>query len=240
MTSKPNKLLAVLALSILPALSSAAMIEFAPDELPAETVVPVLDSNMAVKSKLIPLNRRFELGFTYSSIIDEMFFNNSLMGIEGNFYITEATGIGLKYLTRGSGLSTYSDQFSQTSQQLDFTVAPAPTTIMAATYRWVFLYGKVSFSKDLVLPTSIHLDLDLGLNTYGDQNLPYSSIGVGQRLYWKKHWGVLLAYRFLIHQVVDPISTNIGNTAPTTPTESDFTKKIQFSQGIDLGLSYLF
>jgi hypothetical protein len=69
--------------------------------------------------------------------------------------------------------------------------------------------------------------------------LPYSSIGIGQKLYAWKHWGISLNYRFMFYQILDPVSTSIvaGNPAPS---ESDFEKKLQISQGIDLGLSYLF
>jgi outer membrane beta-barrel protein len=220
----------------------AATVEFAPEELPTESVVPVLDSNMAVKKKLIPFTHRLELGLTYGSVIDEMFFNNTMLGIEAFFHMSEDYALGFKYYSRDSGLSSYSEQFEQgtgSGNKLDFSAAPQPKSIMALTYRWDLLYGKVSFGKNAILPTTFNMDIDLGMNEYGGQALPYSSIGIGQKLYAWKHWGISLNYRFMFYQILDPVSTSIVASNPA-PSESDFEKKLQISQGIDLGLSYLF
>jgi len=239
MISKVTNLIVVLLIATFSVATFATSVEFAQDDLPTESVIPVLDSNMAVKKKLIPFSHRFELGLTYGSIIDEMFFNNTLLGIQASYYLSEDQGLGIKYQSRMSGLSTYSDQFSQSSQHLQFSEAPEPTTIITANYHWTFLYGKVSFGKTTILPTTLYLDADLGMNKFGGQDLPYSAIGMGQKFFIQKHWGVFLTYRIMLYQIIDPVSAKISSSAPT-PSESDFDKKIQVSQGIDLGLSYLF
>lgn len=251
MVSMINKcnifVLCLLALFSSPSLVQAQTLEFDPDELPAESVVPKLDSNMAVKNKSIPLKERLEFGFTYGFIIDEMFFNNNMAGVQAYYNLNDEQALGLKYSSRMSGLSDYSQQFESSSVYINR--APVPTAIVAANYRWSFLYGKVSFSKEMVLPTLFSTEFELGTNKIGTQTLPYSSVGVTQKLYMKKAFGLGLTYRLLVYQTVDPVSTHVGNCSPSgTPTcntpvypnESDFSKKIQISQSLELGFSYLF
>lgn len=154
------------------------------------------------------------------------------------FYSTsEEVAFGLKYYERMSGLSTYSDQFKSTSPNPDLGKAPAPTNIVAGSYRWTFLYGKLSFSKNIVLPTAISTEFDLGVNKVGSENMPLSAIGLTHKIFMKKRLGLGFSYRLIVHQTIDAVSANLTGS---TPAESDFSKKIQLSQSFDLGLSYLF
>ncbi|MDG0815645.1 outer membrane beta-barrel domain-containing protein [Bdellovibrio svalbardensis] len=239
MISKATKILLVLALNLFALSSQATVIQFDADELPTESVVPILDSNMAVKNKAIPLAGRLEVGLFTASVIDEMFFNNSLWGFEAFYSFSEDKAWGLKYADRMSGLSSYSDQFQSTSAKPSFSKAPAPSSILTASYRWTFLYGKMSLSKSMVLPTMFATEVDAGANKVGGQSLPYTSFGITHKLFFKKHVGVGLSYRLLLYQTLDPVSVDLGSAAPT-PSESDFSKKIQLSQSLDIALSYLF
>ncbi|MEN0059563.1 MAG: outer membrane beta-barrel domain-containing protein [Bdellovibrio sp.] len=219
--------------------AQAQTIEFDSDELPTESVVALLDSNMAVKNKAISFRNRLEVGFSFGAIIDEMFYNNTAFGLQLYYNFNEEQSIGLKYSDRLSGVSDYSKQFEDTTTSLQMDRAPAPSSIIAGTYRWTFLYGKMSLSKDLTLPTVFSLEADLGVNKYGSQSLPYSAVGVNQKLYIKKHIGVGLTYRIMVYQTLDPMSVKLGQAQPV-PDESAFDKKMQISQGLDLGVSYLF
>ncbi|AHZ83945.1 outer membrane beta-barrel domain-containing protein [Bdellovibrio bacteriovorus] len=239
MTSKAIKLLSLLfCLLLLGRSLEAATIEFSEEELPSESVVPVLDSPLAVKNKLVKPKGRLELGVNAGYIIDEMFFNNVLWGTSVFYHSSDYKAWGIKYLGRMTGLSTYSEQFEGTSQGLDFNKAPAPGAMLLGSYRWTFLYGKLSFSKDLVLPTQFSLEFDLGVQQSGQQNLPLTAAAISHRLYMKRQFALAATYRLLLYQMLDPVSADIGTG--TTPSESDFSKKIQISQGLELGLSYLF
>ncbi len=224
---------------LFPLISPAEVLQFETEELPAESVVPQLDSSMAVKSKIVPLAGRLEMGFILGSIIDEMFFANTLLGLQVFYYVTEDSAWGVTYLDHMKGLSTYSEQFGQTSAKVDFNKAPAPTTVLTGSYRWSFLYGKMSFSKNLVLPTVISMEADAGVSKVGSQSLPFTSAGITHKLLPKKNLGIALSYRILLYQTLDPASVDLGEAA-TVPAESDFAKKIQVGQSLDLTLSYLF
>lgn len=219
--------------------SRAEVIQIEADELPAESVIPILDSNMAVKNRSIPFSGRLEIGVMTGSVIDEMFFNNTLWGLQLFYYYNEDSAWGIKYANRLNGISSYSEQFQNTSAQLDFQKAPTPSTIMTASYRWSFLYGKMSVSKDTVVPTVLSTETDIGVHKMGSQNLPWTSFGISHKVFIKKHVGIGLSYRLLIYQTLDPASADLGSSAPT-PSESDFDKKIQISQSLDAALTYIF
>ncbi|WP_374029941.1 outer membrane beta-barrel domain-containing protein [Bdellovibrio bacteriovorus] len=209
------------------------------NDLPAESVIPILDSKLAVKSPSISFRGRFEVGIALGNVIDEMFFNNTLWGFQAFYHSDEDTAWGLKYFDRSEGLSTYSDQFANTSAQLDFKKAPSPTVILMGSHRWSFLYGKMSFTKDLVLPSTISVETDLGINKMGSQDLPIIGLGLNHTIFIKKHIGIGLAYRLLLYQTFDPTSSDLGASAPR-PSESDFDKTVQISQNLEFNLSYLF
>ncbi|MGZ3769464.1 MAG: outer membrane beta-barrel domain-containing protein [Bdellovibrio sp.] len=238
MISKANKLIFLVTV-FLSLSGNAAVIEFAEDEIPSESVVPVLDSNLAVKNKLIQLKGRGEIGLLGGTVIDEMFYNNTIYGVQFYYNVDSENAFGVKYLDRSKGLSEYSDQFKNSQKHLDFNKAPAPGSILAATYRWSFLYGKISLSKNIVIPTVFSTETDLGINKDGQQNLPYGSLGITHKVYIKQNWGIGVSYRILVYQILNPVSANIGSSGPAL-SESDFSKKIQISQSIDLALSYLF
>lgn len=221
------------------AFAESPAVEFEADELPAESVVPLLDSNMAVKNKSINLRQRLELGLNYGFIIDEMFFNNNLFGLQIYYNVNEEQSFGLKYASRMSGMSDYSQEF--TTRDIYINRSPSPSSILAGIYRWSFLYGKMSLAKDMVIPTLFSAETELGVNKIGTQVLPYSSVGITQKFYMKKTYGLGITYRILVYQTIDPVSTYVGNfPSPNYPAESDFDKKIQVSQSLELGLSYLF
>lgn len=239
MISMTNKLAIIFSIVFLAYSAQAAVIEFEADEIPSESVLPVLDSNMAVKKKQIPLNGRLELGFLYGSVIDEMFYNNLIWGLQFLYNIDDESAVGLKYGDHLNGKSSYAEQFESTSARLNFDKAPAPGRFITASYRWTFLYGKMSLSKNLVLPTLFSTESDLGILQVGGQNLPYGAVGVTHKMVIKKQWGIGLSYRLLVYQTLNPVSVSIRNSSPT-PQESDFEKKLQISQSLDLALSYLF
>lgn len=240
MASMINKItMFILCLFCSSSFAQSQALEFDADDLPTESVVPVLDSNMAIKNKAISLKERLEFALSYGFIIDEMFFNNNMAGVQIYYNLNEDHSLGLKYSSRMTGLSDYSQEFS--TKDIYIGRAPTPTSIIAGIYRWSFLYGKMSFSKDLVLPTLFSAEFELGANRIGTQSLPYSSAGVTQKLFMKKAFGLGLTYRLLIYQTIDPVSAYVGNfPAPSYPSESDFSKKIQISQSLELGFSYLF
>jgi outer membrane beta-barrel protein len=216
----------------------AEEIKFSEDVLPTESVMPRLDSADAVRNRLLNHKGRFEIGLDYLWAIDELFFNTTLYGFQAYYHLNNDIGVGLKYYQYASGLNDYGNQFEQSST-LKFSRAPAPTSIMAVSLLNRILYGKISVTKETILPFIVNLEYDLGFNKYGSKNLIYGAIGLSHKLYFKNNVGFGLTYHLQVHEVPNPVSIDIRSAAPV-PNESDFSKKMQISQSIALGVSYLF
>lgn len=208
------------------------------DNLPTESVVPSVDSNLVVRNRLVSFAKRWDLNLSYGLVIDEMFFDNKFFSLATYYNFTEDTAFGIKYLSRSAGQSDYAKQFAQTLSNVNLSKSPAPSSLTALSYRYSFLYGKVSFSRDLVLPMSLDTQVDAGMHKVGTQSLPYTAAGVSQKFFLGKNWGIGLTYKIMFYQTVDPVSAFVGTGFQ--PNESDFTKKLQISQAFGLDLSYLF
>ncbi|MBC7464833.1 MAG: outer membrane beta-barrel domain-containing protein [Bdellovibrio sp.] len=221
--------------------AKAEEIKFNDDVLPTESVMPKLDSVDAVRNRLLSHKGRFEIGLDYLWAIDELFFNTSLYGFQAYYHLSNDIGLGFKYYQYGSGTNDYGKQFEQATagNAMKFDRAPAPKSIAALSLLNRIMYGKISVTKETILPFIVNIEYDLGLNKYGDKTMLYSAVGLSHKIYFQKNIGVGLTYHLQVHEVPNPVSVSIKENSPV-PAESDFTKKVQISQSIALGLSYLF
>lgn len=221
--------------------TKAEEIKFSDDVLPTESVMPKLDSVDAVRNRLLNHKNRFEIGADYLWAIDELFFNTSLFGVQAYYHLNNDLGLGAKYYQYSSGLNDYGNQFEKATagNSMQFSRAPAPQSIIALSLLNRILYGKISVTKESVLPFIVNIEYDLGLNKYGSKMLLYSAVGLSHKIYFKNSIGVGLTYHLQVHEVLNPVSVNIKEASPV-PSESDFQKKMQISQSIALGISYLF
>lgn len=238
MNSEVVKLITALILTLSFAQVKAEEIKFNDDVLPTESVLPKLDSVDAVRNRLLSHKGRFEVGLDYLWAVDELFFNTTLYGFQGYYHLNNDIGLGLKYYQYASGLNDYGKQFDQAAT-IKFDRAPAPQSIFALSLLNRILYGKISVTKETILPFIVNIEYDLGLNKYGTKSLFYSAVGLSHKIYFKGNVGVGLTYHLQVHEVPNAVSVNIKEASPI-PSESDFTKKIQISQSIALGVSYLF
>lgn len=211
----------------------------APTQLPNESVVPVLDSPNAVRNRFLQFKNRFEASLNLGWMLDEPFFNNSFTGLELSYHLNEVSGVGMKFGTFGSGLSSYSKTFKDFSDTR-YDLAPAPENLLGFTYNHRFLYGKISLSQDKVLPTVVEGKAELSSVKQGGQSMIRVAVGVVNKFYINKNTGLGLGYHFLIHESLNPNSVDLTPTPTPTPEDSDFSKRTEFSHSLDLNLSYLF
>lgn len=212
---------------------------FAEDELPQEVVTPRLDTPKAVLSRKLSYQSRWQADILGGWLLDEAFYNNQYVGIQATYSWSEASGLGVKYLSFGSGLSDYSNQFGSISTNPpDFTAAKGPSTGWIASYERRMMYGKVSLSKRNVIPALLTWNIEAGMLKYGSKQLPLAGASVGNRFFPTQHFGISLALHAYVRQLVDPLSADIR--AVPVPAEGDFSTSTKFSTALDLSLTYLF
>lgn len=241
-----NKLITSLViLSTLFVSVSQADIQFPEDELPSESVIPILDSPKAVINRTVTYTGRWEPKLSYGFLLDEPFYQNSFLSLAVGYSWTEFSGVSLRYLKWGSGLSDYAKQMEGTATALKFGRAPGPDMGYSLSYDYRFFYGKVSFSKRSIIPTVLGSTFEGGMIKYGSKNLPFFGAGLINSYFFsdpgaKSHWGVNIGVRLYLRSAVDPLSANLSSTSGPVPSEGDFATKTRFSTSLDLGAQYLF
>jgi len=212
---------------------------FAEEELPQEVVTPRLDTPKAVLSRKLSYQNRWQADLFGGWLLDEAFYNNQYFGVQGTYSWNESSGIGLKYLSFGSGLSEYSKQFSSVpTNPPDFTISKGPQSGWIASYERRMMYGKVSLSKRKVIPALLTWNVEAGMIKYGTKQLPLGGASIGNRFFPTEHFGIAMALHAYFRQLVDPLSADIRATP--APAEADFGTSTKFSTALDLSLTYLF
>lgn len=214
----------------------AQKIDFPQDELPSESVEPVLDSPKAVFNKRQTFAKKFEVGFVPGWNLSEPFFSNLYLGFSAVYNTSEENGFGLKYQKWNPGYSTYASQFTL----LDFGRAPAPSQLMSLSYEHRPLYGKVSLGKETVTPFLLYFAFDLGYLDYLTRKLPSFGLGLGQKIYFSRNVGFGFGLNLRMQQVVDTLSANLRTATGTVPTAADFNTKVQVGMDLDFKLLWLF
>lgn len=219
--------------------ANAAPISLPENELPSETVTPKLDNRTVVLNRTIQKTGRISGGFSYGSLLDEMFYNGQAMSVELRYNTSEMAAWGLRYDSWTGGATSYTETFAADVSKLQFQVAPSRQSGVFLTRSYDIYYGKVSMGKELVTPMHLSWLAMIGAQNYQSNWLPALQGGGQIKMYLNKHFALDLQYIFSAYQKVDPTSTNVRKDNGTPPA-SAFTKKLSFGQMVQLGVSFLF
>ncbi len=238
-SSKELLSLLVLSVFLIGVTARAEEIQFSEEELPREAVMPRLDSPKAVINRKLSYAKRTSVDASVGWFMDEPFYNNQYFAVQGNYNWSEASGVGLKYLMFGTGLSGYSSQFaSSVTPSADFSRSRGPRSGFLVNYERRMMYGKLSLSKRWVIPGYLTWGLEGGMMAYGSRQLPLAGASIANRFFLGKSLGISLTLHGYMRQFVDPLSQTLRNSP--VPSETDFTTNTKFSTAMDLGINYLF
>jgi hypothetical protein len=213
--------------------------QFSEQELPKEAVLPKLDTPKAVLNRKLSYAERFQADLGAGWLLDEAFFNNQFLMVQGSYSWDEPNGVGFRYLMFGNGLSDYGKQFEAVAvNPPDFDRSKGPSTGWTAFYERRMMYGKLSTSKWNVIPAFLAWDVHAGLIKYGARQLPIVGASVANRFFVSKNFATNLNIRADVRQFVDPLSADLR--AATAPSEDEFKTTTKFSMTLDFGVSYLF
>ncbi len=219
--------------------AQAVEVIFPQEELPNESFPPQLDSPQVVVSRKIVFQNRFQPAIAYGWLLDEPFYQNAYVSAGLSFSWNEFNSVSLRYLNWKKGLSEYSNQFARTNTSLQFGRAQGPENGLSLAFNNRFLYGKVSFSKVKIIPTTVSAICEIGMIKYGSQSLPLVGVGLSNGWYLTKNWSLDLSLRLYLRQALDPLSADL-RSASTAPPESSFATTTRLSTSFDFGAQYLF
>ncbi len=223
----------------------AVDIQFPPEELPSESVTPILDSRQAVRSRLVSFEKRFEFQGGTGYYLDEPFYQNQFFGLTGLYHFNETWGVGFSYYSWVLGLSDYSKQFESDlpSLKLNFGRGRQFENALVFSLHQRLMYGKISWSKGYVTPMSLNMLYETGMAKYGKRSLPFISAGFGHRVFFNLKMGFVLNLKMVYRQIFDPVSIADGLSAtynPIAPSEDSFKTKFKLGSGLDVNFFYLF
>ncbi len=218
----------------------ADTIKLTPEELSLETVLPVFEYPAVVKNRRVPIKGRFELGLMAGFILTEPLYTNTGFALSGTYNFTEKHGVNLFGLFLSGGLSANGERLRKGgfSREFDPSLAPFLENIILANYVYTAYYGKMSLSKKLVVNLSLSGLAGLGMVGYEDSQFLAMQLGVSQRFFFSKHWGINFDIRLLGHQGPDPTSLdlssngNITEKQPSDAFEETFFLKTTLAAGL--------
>jgi hypothetical protein len=220
--------------------AQAQEMRFAEEELPTEAVIPRLDTPKAVLNRKLSYENRWQADLAMGWFLDEPFYSNRYLAVQGSRSWNEFSAIGLKYLSFGAGLSDYSKQFQNetVAPSPDFSRSKGPSNGFIAYYERRMMYGKVSLAKQWIVPSFLVWNAEAGILKYGARQLPLVGASIANRFFPTQHLGISLGLRAYVRQLVNPVSVTLRNSP--APPESDFKTATRLSTALDLSVSYLF
>jgi hypothetical protein len=217
------------------------VLQFSEDELPREAVLPKLDSPKAVLSRKLSYEKRWQADLGAGWLLDEAFYNNQYVVVQGSYSWNEPSGVGVRYLMFGSGLSDYGKQFESDPNSApppDFDRTVGPKNGWMAFYERRMMYGKLSVSKWNVIPAFLTWNIEAGMLKYGARQLPIVGGSLSNRFFLKPQFALGFGIHAYVRQLVDPLSADLRYTP--APAEGEFKTNTKFSMAMDFGMSYLF
>lgn len=220
----------------------AEQIQFPEDELATESVLPVFDQPQAVRSRLVPLAKRFEVGIGVSYDLVEPFFGPYGFNVSGTYNFTEEHGINIFYNNYLQGNTNYVDQLNNipnTSSKFNLQNAPAPKYLLLVDYQYTGFYGKLSLTKETVMNLSLFGLVGLGGYQIGDSLNPVFNFGLGQKFYFSQNSALRFDLRFNVYNGPNIVSGTISANGPA-PAASSFDQRIFLGSMLSASYIYLF
>lgn len=208
------------------------------DELPGESVTPKTDITSNVINKKVSFKKRFLVDVNTGSILDEPLINSNYFLVRASYFTSEELYFGVGFKSRFGDKTSYAEQLSSGSAQLQFDRVPKPTQSHFLSAGYNFYYGKLSFSKDMVITASTRLDSDFGMQKIGTVNKPFVQTAVTQSFYINRNLALGISIGLSMAQTFDTTSVSIRLLDPV-PSESAFSEKNQFNQFLSANLSIL-
>lgn len=219
--------------------------EIPQDELAQESVYPVFEKPISVKSRNVNTEKRIDLGVFYGMALTEPIHNVSKLGVNLNYHLSEDYSLGLLYAKNSTGFTNYAKNLEDT-YDLDFERSPYPTDTLMLDWNIKAYYGKMSLTKETVMNTTLYGSLAGGVVKYVHKTYPALALGLGTRFYFTNRLSLKADLRLYMHQAPIPFygrkdGSNVSlKKEDQAPSYSDFKERITYTTNLDLGLNWLF
>ncbi len=221
------------------------------DELATETVYPIFDHAQSIRNRNVQTTGRIDVGLFGGLALTEPIANTTKFGIAANYHFSEYHSLGLFFVSNSGGLSKDAEGI-HADFGLDFSRAPQPQNTIMFDYNYKPYYGKMSFTKNGVINTTIYGSAALGAVKYQHKTYSALAVGLGERFYFGKSLSLKTDLRLFVHQAPIPFKspglcdgTNTtcgsnGASGDARPSYDSFEERITYTTNLEIGLNYLF
>jgi outer membrane beta-barrel protein len=191
-------------------LAKADVVEFSDEELSRESVLPVFDQPEAVKKRVVPTYQRIEAAAYLGLSLNDAFINTVPVGVDVEYHLTEIHALGLNaayFITSASSYVTQIQQQVPGAVLIPFANNPAPQFMLLGEYEFTPFYGKISVTKQGVANLNIGGTIRAGmLFSTPTESSPVIGIGLNQRFFITRNFGLKLDLQALLYQKTDIIA----------------------------------
>jgi outer membrane beta-barrel protein len=218
---------------------AAESMEIQQDELAQESVLPKFDRPDTVRRRNIVTEKKIELGGYYGWNILEPIENQSKIGFNLGYHLSEQSAVVLNYAQWMSGLNNqYTDGLSD-ANNLDFTRAPKLKYSIYGHYEWKIFYGKISFTKQGVVNLSTYPIFGAGMTAYEHKNYFGVDAGIGQKFYFGKTVALRADFKLQYSQKPSPFLKGYMKKTDPIPQPGQFPEKWDLGTMLVIGVSFL-
>lgn len=211
------------------------------EELAQESVLPKFDRTESVKNRNIITEKKIEVGAYYGWNTLEPILNQSKVGLNLGYHLSEMSALSLNYASWTSGLNTqYTDSLAAPGNDLDFARAPQLKYSLYGHYEWKVFYGKISVTKKGVVNLSTYPILGIGTTAYEHKNYFGFDFGIGQKFYFTKSFALRADFKLQYSQKPNPFLTGKMTTSSPRPSAGDFQDIWDLGTMLEIGGSFLF
>jgi outer membrane beta-barrel protein len=230
---------------------AVAQLDVPKDELATETVYPIFDQAKSVRNRNVQTTGKIDIGLFGGLALTEPIANTTKFGLAANYHFNEYHSLGLFYVSNSTGLSKDA-QGLQNDFGLDYSRAPQPKSMIMFDYNYKPYYGKMSFTKNGVINTTIYGSAAAGVIQYQHKTYPALGVGLGERFYFGKNISLKTDLRLFVHQAPIPFKSGVlcDGSKPTcgispggldpVPNYNVFSERITYTTNLEIGLNYLF
>lgn len=220
---------------------AAETMEIQADELAQESVLPKFDRPDSVRHRNVVTEKKIEFGAYYGWNILEPIENQSKVGVNLGYHLSEQSALVLNYAQWMSGLNNqYTDGLAASPNNLDFDRAPKLKYSLYGHYEWKIFYGKISFTKQGVVNLSTYPIFGIGTTAYEHKNYFGADVGIGQKFYFGKMVALRADFKLQYSQKPSPFLKGSMRTDQTKPSNlSDFPDKWDLGTMLEIGVSFL-
>ena len=169
-------------------------------ELARESVLPLIENSQSVRNRNVSKASAFSIYPLAGMVINNPFFSNIAIGGTLGYHFNEFHSVNLFGVYMFSNATQYVDDIISNESLTnlpnngylkDFKSFPQAKALALGIYEFSPLYGKMSFTKNTVLNTDLLFSAGAGTIIFGTSSpLPAFTVGLGQRFYFGKNWGL--------------------------------------------------